>query len=49
LDCSAWQARNLVLGVAGFLDTKSFHQHLPTMTEHGLLMQLAIVFLVSGR
>jgi hypothetical protein len=28
--------------------TKSFHQHLPTMTEHGPLMQLAVVFLVSG-
>ena len=35
-------------GVAGFLVTKSFHQHLPTMTEHGPLMQLAVVFLVSG-
>ena len=34
----------LAFGVAGFLDTKSFHQHLPTMIEHGPLMQLAMVF-----
>jgi hypothetical protein len=38
----------LGFGVAGFLDAKSFHQHLTTRTEHGPLMQLAMVFLVNS-